>query len=161
MVAPRIGLGQKQFHRAFRLGQAGKGGGARGINGKDQHPVRGFDIAFQPQVGLADVQARLVDQRGFAAQGLPRGGGAQGGDKVNPLAAAGRAGVREALADGLSAVADPRAGQRLLQRLHGDPRIAAPISVRREMLALVSLDQAGTQQRAALDIQAALERNNA
>ena len=34
-------------------------------------------------------------------------------------------GVREALANGLSAVADPGAGQRFLQRLHGDPRAAA------------------------------------
>ena len=46
---------------------------------------------------------------------------------VSQAAAAGRRRVRQALADRLSQVADPGAGQRLLQRLHGDARAARAI----------------------------------
>ena len=85
MVAPGIGLGQQQFDGTLGLGQPGKGGGAGGIDGKDQHAVGGFLIAFQAQVGLADFQ--FAYQGGpAAAQRLPRGGGAQGGDQVDALA---------------------------------------------------------------------------
>lgn len=95
MVAAGIGLGEQQFDGAFRLGQADEGGRAGSIDGEDQQAVGGFEVAFQADVVGADFQTEgRVGRGGLAAQGLPRGGGAQGGDQVDAFARAGFAGKR-------------------------------------------------------------------
>ena len=99
----RRGGDRRRRRRHQGAAPAGERPQARGQGGLDQQPA-----------GLAGHLGRARDAVRRVRHHL-----------VSLPAAAGRRGVRQALADRLSAVADPGAGQRLLQRLHGDARAAA------------------------------------
>ncbi|MBD3763496.1 MAG: hypothetical protein IE927_01860, partial [Rhodobacterales bacterium] len=89
MIAPRIGPGQEQFDRTLGLGQTRHGRGARGIDGKDQHPVGTFLDPPQPQIGRLQIQRAVGSPRGQpAAIALPGGRHPQRGDQVQRRGAA-------------------------------------------------------------------------
>ena len=102
VVAAGVGLGEEEFDGALGLAQAGHGGGAGGVDGEDEEAVGGLLVALHADVFGADVDEVSPRGRG-PAEGLPGGGGAEGGDEVDlrgavELAGAGGQGAAAAVA---------------------------------------------------------------
>ncbi len=102
-------------------GQARRGGDRRGRRRHQGAAPAGERPQARGESGLDQQPAGLAGRLGRAADAVRR----VRHHVVPQAAAARRRRFRQALADGLSEVADPRARQRLLQRLHGDARAAA------------------------------------